>query len=66
MKQQKLILFQSHPKGMFSSEREDNLDEINALLEQGWTVVAMSPTSSPAMSAGAERGLFALVALEKE
>jgi hypothetical protein len=66
MKQQKIVLFQSHVKGMVAVQREDNLAEINALLEQGWRVVAMSPTSSPAVSAGAETRVFALVVLEKE
>jgi hypothetical protein len=32
--QKKLILFQSHPEGVFFGQREDNLDEINALLDQ--------------------------------
>ena len=63
--QQRIVLFQSSPAGIMSSKREDNLDEINALLSQGWRVASMSPTSSPAASAGAEWRVFALVVLER-
>ena len=66
MRQQKVILFQSHTTGVFSTAREDNLGEINALLAEGWHVAMISPTSSPAVGAGAETRLFALVVLEKE
>ena len=64
--QQRIVLFQSSPAGIMSSKREDNLDEINALLSQGWKVVSMSPTSSPTASAGAEWRVFALVVLERD
>ena len=64
--QQRIILFQSGPAGIMSSKREDNLDEINAMLTQGWRVASVSPTSSPTSSAGAEWRVFALVVLEKD
>lgn len=63
---QKIVLFESRVTGMMSSKREDNLDEIQALLNQGWRVVSMSPTSSPVLSAGAELRVFALVVLERD
>jgi hypothetical protein len=65
-KQQRIVLFESHVKSILKSEREDNLPEINALLADGWRVVSMSPTSSPATSAGAEYRIFALVVMEKD
>jgi hypothetical protein len=64
--QQRIVLFESHTIGIMSTKREDNLQEIQALLGQGWRVVMMSPTSSPSVSAGAEVRVFALVVLEKD
>ena len=63
---QRIVLFESRTAGILSGKRDDNLDEINALLSQGWKVVSMSPTSSPATSAGAEWRVFALVVLAKD
>ena len=70
--EQRVVLFRSEPAGSFLNKRKDNLDEINALLEIGWRVVMISPTSSPSMpnpgnpAAPAEQGVFALVLLERQ
>ena len=64
--EQRILLFESQPAGILTSKREDNLSEIQAMLDQGWKVASMSPTSSPAMSAGAELRVFALIVLERD
>jgi len=64
--EQKILLFESHLTGMMTTKREDNLHEIQAMLDQGWRVVSMSPTSSPAVGAGGELRVFALVVLGRE
>jgi len=51
--QQRILLFESHMVGIMSGKREDNLQEIQALLGQGWRGVMMSATSSPSVSSGA-------------
>jgi hypothetical protein len=43
--EQRILLFESQPAGILTSKREDNLAEIQAMLDQGWKVVSMSPTS---------------------
>ena len=66
--EQQIVLFASSNKhtGVFTAKRESNLDEINALLAQGWRVAAMSPTSSPSTDVGTIADVFALVVLERE
>ena len=65
MPQQQIVLFRVAYSGVFSQHESTNLAEINALLQDGWRVVSMSPTSSPSTSAGAMTDVFALVVLER-
>ena len=66
--EQQIVLFESHNKttGVFSSQRNSNLDQINELLTHGWRVASMSPTSSPSTDVGAIEDIFALIVLERE
>jgi hypothetical protein len=64
--EQKLFLFQTEHTGVFSQRKTTNLDEINGLLQQGWRVAMMSPTSSPSTDVGSIPDVFALVLLERE
>ncbi len=66
MAQQQMVLFRISHTGTFSTKESTNLDEINALLAQGWRVVQMCPTSSPSTDVGALEDVFALVVLERE
>ena len=66
MAQQQMVLFRVSYTGVFGSKEGSNLDQINALLAQGWRVVMMSPTSSPSTNVGAYPDVFALVVLERE
>jgi hypothetical protein len=65
MAQQRVVLFRVSHGGMFGQKESNNLEELNALLAQGWRVVQMSPTSSPSVHVGAFTDVFALVVLEK-
>ena len=65
-KEQKLVLFRTEHTGVFSQRKTTNLDEINGLLQQGWRVAMMSPTSSPSTDVGSIPDVFALVLLERE
>jgi tRNA G18 (ribose-2'-O)-methylase SpoU len=66
MPQQQIVLFRVSHGGVFGQKESSNLEEINALLAQGWRVVQMSPTSSPSVHVGAFTDVFALVVLEKD
>jgi hypothetical protein len=65
MAEQQIVLFRIEHSGVFRQNEATNLDEINALLRDGWRVVSMSPTSSPSTSAGAMTDVFALLVLER-
>jgi hypothetical protein len=66
MAQQQLLLFRVNHAGVFGQKESNNLDEINALLAEGWRVVQMSPTSSPSVSTGAYPDVYALVVVERD
>lgn len=63
--QQQIVLFRVSHGGVFGQKESNNLQEINALLAQGWRVVQMSPTSSPSTNVGALADVYALIVLEK-
>ena len=65
MPQQQLVLFRTEHTGMFGQKESSNLAQINDLLGQGWRIVSMCPTSSPATDVGALQDVFALILLEK-
>ena len=63
--EQQLVMFRTTTTGVFGTKRSDNLAELNALLEQGWRVVMMSPTSSPSTDVGSIPDVYALIVLER-
>ena len=64
--EQKLVLFRTEHTGVFSQRKTDNIESINAMLQQGWRVVMISPTSSPSTDVGSIPDVYALVLLERE
>jgi hypothetical protein len=65
MAEQQIVLFRVSYSGVFQQREATNLDEINALLRDGWRVVSVSPTSSPSTNVGSMTDVFALVVLER-
>jgi hypothetical protein len=63
--EQQLVMFRTTTTGVFGQKRTDNLAELNELLKQGWRVVMMSPTSSPATDVGTIPDVYALIVLER-
>ena len=65
MPDQQLVMFRTTTTGVFGQKRTDNLAELNALLQQGWRVVMMTPTSSPSTDVGSIPDVYALILLER-
>jgi len=57
---QHIVLYERNTTGPLFGKVDDNLDPINKMLEEGWRVVSISPTSSGLV------GVFALLVLERE
>ncbi len=64
--EQKLVLFRTEHTGVFAQRKTDNIETINAMLQQGWRVAMMSPTSSPSTDVGSIPDVYALVLLERD